>query len=59
MAKDELSRVRRTENGKTAKYIQDGLTQYNSRNYLKSIELFDNVLLLDPDNKVATEYLRL
>ncbi|MBP7283375.1 MAG: hypothetical protein KBA66_17440 [Leptospiraceae bacterium] len=58
-AKEELATLRRIENGKTNNYIQEGLAAYNARKYPKSIEIFDNVLLLDPDNKIATEYLRL
>lgn len=58
-AKEELAALRRIENSKTNSFIQEGLSAYNTRKYPRSIEIFDNVLLLDPDNKVATEYLRL
>jgi ABC-type uncharacterized transport system substrate-binding protein len=58
-AKSELLTLRTIENKKINTYIVEGMLQYNARKYGKSIELFDNILLLDPDNKVAFEYLRL
>lgn len=40
-------------------YFEKGIQEYDSREYDNSIEIFENILLVDPNDKKAQEYLRL
>ena len=40
-------------------YVAKGIEHYNERDYNSSIEIFENALLVVPNNKEALEYLRL
>ncbi|MCC5815389.1 MAG: peptide ABC transporter substrate-binding protein [Leptospira sp.] len=58
-ASADLAAIRRSESTKIPNYLKEGIAQYNERNYDKSIEIFENILLVDPNEKSAKEYLRL
>ncbi|MBE7412013.1 MAG: peptide ABC transporter substrate-binding protein [Leptospiraceae bacterium] len=58
-ASSDLSQTRSREIFKVPDYIKDGIKNYNNRDYENSITIFEDVLLVDPGNKEATEYLRL
>ncbi|MCB1139150.1 MAG: tetratricopeptide repeat protein [Leptospiraceae bacterium] len=58
-AHNELAQLRARESAKVPRYMQEGLNQYNRRNYQNAIQMFENVLLVNPGHKEATEYLRL
>ena len=58
-ARAELAALRSRESARIDHYMHDGLAQYNQRNYEIAIEKFENVLLVNPGHKEATEYLRL
>ncbi len=58
-AQNELSQLRAKESGGMKSYIEKGISFFNERDYDKSIETFENALLIIPGNKEATEYLRL
>lgn len=58
-AKSDLDSLRRKEKEKVPDYLKSGLDYYNARNYVQSIETFENILLVEPDNRNAIEYLRL
>lgn len=38
-------------------YMKAGMKLYNKRKYKKSVEIFENILLIDSGNKAASEYL--
>jgi ABC-type uncharacterized transport system substrate-binding protein len=58
-ASADLAAIRRQESAKIPDYLKTGITEYNDRNYDRSIEIFENILLIDPNEKSAKEYLRL
>ena len=58
-ARAELANLRGQESARIPAYMQDGLREYNLRNYEQAIQRFQNVLLVNPGHKEATEYLRL
>ena len=39
--------------------MQNGINEYDKRNYETAIPVFENILLVDSSNKQAKEYLRL
>lgn len=55
----ELANIRRQESAKISGYTKSGIDQYNRRNYKEAIQIFENILLVDPSEKTAKEYLRL
>ncbi|MCB1189688.1 MAG: peptide ABC transporter substrate-binding protein [Leptospiraceae bacterium] len=58
-ATSDLAALRSAEIPNLKTYLKDGVDNYNKRNYDKSIEIFESILLVDPNHKEATEYLRL
>lgn len=58
-ARAELANLRGQEARKISSYMQEGLNEYNQRNYQVAMQKFENVLLVDPGHQEATEYLRL
>lgn len=56
---NELSLIRQREYAKVGDYFKEGVNLYNKRDYVKSIELFTNILLITPDDKKTQEYQRL
>lgn len=58
-ASAELSSLRANERRKIPIYLDNGINEYDKRNYETAIPIFENILLVDPSNKQATEYLRL
>lgn len=58
-ASADLANIRRQESTKIPDYMKEGISEYNERNYERSIEIFENILLVDPNDKAAKEYLRL
>lgn len=58
-AQNELSVIRQREYKKIGDYFRDGTVLYNKREYVKSIEVFSNILLITPEDKKAQEYQRL
>ena len=58
-AQNELSIIRQREYGKIGDYFKNGVTLYNKREYVRSIELFTNILLITPEDKKSQEYQRL
>lgn len=58
-AQADLQNVRRIESSKIPGYLNTGIKEYNERNYDKSIAIFEDILLIDPNEKSAKEYLRL
>jgi ABC-type uncharacterized transport system substrate-binding protein len=55
----DLNAIRSFESSNMKSYIDSGINHYNERNYNASIEIFENALLVVPNNKEALEYLRL
>lgn len=58
-AQSDLQNLRRIESDKISGYLNTGIHEYNERNYDKSIAIFEDILLIDPNEKSAKEYLRL
>lgn len=58
-AKADLTRLRQKELKNVPIYIQKGKSLYEARKYSDSEEMFQNILLVEPENKNAKEYLRL
>lgn len=58
-AKGDLTRLRQKELKNIPAYIQKGKSLYEARKYSDSEEMFQNILLVEPENKNAKEYLRL
>lgn len=58
-AKTNLTRLRQKELRNIQVYIQKGKGFYEARKYGESEEMFQNILLVEPENKNAKEYLRL
>lgn len=58
-ANADLNAIRNFESPNMKSYIEKGIAHYNDRNYNSSIEIFENALLVVPNNKEAIEYLRL
>lgn len=55
----ELNHVRSSEYSKIPEYLKEGIELYSQRDYEGSIRIFENILLIDPADKRAQEYLRL
>ena len=58
-ATSELAALRVAETRKIPVYLNNGIDEYNKRNYESAIIILQNILLVDGQNKQATEYLRL
>lgn len=58
-AQNELNFIRQREYKKLNDYFKEGVTFYNKREYVKSLDIFSNILLITPDDKKALEYQRL
>jgi len=58
-ASSDLSSARISMYSKVGGLLKEGIISYNERNYSKSNKIFEDILLIDPSNKEATEYLRL
>ena len=58
-SKANLTRLRQKELKNIPAYIQKGKGLYESRKYGESEDMFQNILLVEPENKNAKEYLRL
>ena len=58
-AQADLNTIRSFEAGNMKPYMEKGILSFNERDYTKSIEIFENVLLVIPNHKEALEYLRL
>ncbi|MCB1176874.1 MAG: hypothetical protein KDK36_04770 [Leptospiraceae bacterium] len=58
-AKGELEALRRKEKPLIQGYYKDALDSYNKRKYGNAIQGFENVLIIDPGDEKAQEYLRL
>ncbi len=58
-SKTNLTRLRQKELRNIPVYIQKGKGFYEARKYGESEEMFQNILLVEPENKNAKEYLRL
>lgn len=58
-AQQELNSLRNRESGKINDYFETGLGHYNRREYVIAIEIFENILLVNPAHKKSAEYLRL
>lgn len=57
--KSDLVLLRQKEIKNTPAYIQKGKSLYEVRKYSEAEEMFQNILLVEPDNKNAKTYLRL
>ncbi|PNV73603.1 ABC transporter substrate binding protein [Leptospira inadai] len=55
----ELNHIRVSELSKISDYLKEGINLYSQREYENSIRLFEHILLIDPSDKRAQEYLRL
>ena len=58
-AKANLARLRTKETQNISIYTQTGKSLYEVRKYSEAEEMFQNILLVDPENKNVKEYLRL
>ncbi|GBF49826.1 oligopeptide ABC transporter, oligopeptide-binding protein [Leptospira ryugenii] len=58
-AKNELDSLRKSEYSKIPNLLQNGIQFYQEREYEEAIDRFEKVLLIDPSEKTAQEYLRL
>lgn len=58
-AKSELESIRKAEYYRISELKTMGIENYQKRNYNSAMEDFEKILLLDPNDKTATEYLRL
>jgi len=58
-AQADLARMRYAQLPVIPAYFEEGLKLYNSRDYESSEQVFNNILLVDPANRQAIEYLRL
>jgi len=54
-----LTILRNGQRKKIPKYLQDGISLYSMRDYQRAINTFQNIILVTPGHKKATEYLRL
>jgi tetratricopeptide (TPR) repeat protein len=59
LAKSELESIRKLESYRIDSLKQNGIVDYQKRNYDRSIDNFQKILLLNPSDKSAAEYLRL
>lgn len=55
----ELATLRSQESGKVSEYLKSGIQDYTERNYESAIQTFENIILVNPNEKSAQEYLRL
>ena len=58
-ARSDLNRIRAAQRSRVPELLRNGMASYNRREYANAIKIFENVLLVAPDNKEAREYLRL
>lgn len=58
-ATSDLASIRSIETPNIKTYLKEGVEHYNERDYGKSIEIFESILLINPNQKEAKEYLRL
>jgi len=58
-AKESLFRLRQKLTPQIPEYHEKGLDLYNKRRYADSISIYENILLIDSEDKRAKEYLRL
>ncbi|MDZ4727833.1 MAG: ABC transporter substrate binding protein [Leptospira sp.] len=58
-SKAELDSLRKKEHHQISALSQNGIEEYQNRNYDEAIHQFEKVLLIDPTDKTAIEYLRL
>ncbi len=58
-ARADQERVRQAVAGTVPQLLAEGIRAYNNREYEVSITQLQNVLLVDPQNRKAAEYLRL
>ncbi len=58
-AQAELAALRARLFARIPEILKSGIAEYNERNYRGSIASFESILLVDPANKQAVEYLRL
>ena len=58
-AVSDLSLFRSNQYSKIPEYFKEGVSIYNKREYEESIKIFEDILLVDPSDKKAIEYLRL
>lgn len=56
-AEQEYQEVVQKEKNKINDYFQDAMRHYNAREYEEAIRIFENILLVDPNNKSSKEYL--
>ncbi|MCP5502181.1 MAG: tetratricopeptide repeat protein [Leptospiraceae bacterium] len=56
-AKEQYSILISTEKKKLKSYVGKGIEKYKHRKYTEAIVIFNNVLLVEPANKEAREYL--
>ncbi|MEM7184632.1 MAG: hypothetical protein AAF518_27300, partial [Spirochaetota bacterium] len=56
-AKANLSQAISQERQKLSVYMNQGKNSYKKRKYDSAIEIFSNILLIDPSNKAANGYL--
>lgn len=54
-----LERIRAQQKPQIPVYLQEGIGDYDQREYDRAIQTFENILLIDPANKQAQEYLRI
>lgn len=55
----DLARVRAAQGARVPELTREGIALYGRREYAAAIEIFENILLVRPGHKQATEYLRL
>lgn len=55
----DLNQLRKSESKQIPEYLKNGISVYNERKYDEAIVNFENILLIEPNEKTAKEYLRL
>ncbi|MBI3394442.1 MAG: peptide ABC transporter substrate-binding protein [Spirochaetia bacterium] len=58
-ARADLEQLRRTQQPHLQEYFRTGVQHYQQREYDLAVHSFENVLLIDPRNQQAQEYLRI
>jgi ABC-type uncharacterized transport system substrate-binding protein len=59
IAKQELNQLRAKLYPSIDGLLDEGSKKYNERHYIESKTIFENILLIDPNNKKAKDFLRL
>lgn len=54
-----IENIKREEQKKFPEYTKRGIDYYNKRKYKEAIDIFENILLIDPNHQNSIEYLRL